>query len=117
MYVTNTSELNVYNGEFTNNGYENKLSHEKWVVSMARKSVDVNSEGSQFFICLSDVISLDGDYAAFGKIIDGFDIIEKIAENEEVADSESGKLSRNLVIEKTVVDLQGKKYKKVIKNT
>ena len=104
-------------GEFANNGYENKLSHEKWVVSMARKSVDVNSAGSQFFICLSDVISLDGDYAAFGKIIDGFDIIEKIAENEEVADSESGKLSRNLVIEKTVIDLQGKKYKKVIKNT
>lgn len=97
-------------GEFTNNGFENNLSHEKWVVSMARTSGDPNSAGSQFFICLEDAISLDGDYASFGKVIDGFDIIEEIEENEVVSDSSSGKLSRNLIIEKTVVDLQGKSY-------
>ena len=105
-------------GEFTSNGFQNDLSHEKWVVSMARISSDFNSGGSQFFICLKDNSdSLDGDYAAFGRIIDGFDIIEKIAKNEEVSDATSGKLRKNLVIEKTLMDLKGKKYKKVIKNS
>ena len=103
-------------GEFTNNGFENSLSHEKWVVSMARASGDYNSIGSQFFICLEDSFSLDGDYAAFGKVIDGFEVIEKIVENEEVSDTVNGKLDRNLIIEKTLIDLHGKKYKKVIKN-
>ena len=104
-------------GEFTNNGFENNMSHHKWVVSMARKSSDFNSAGSQFFICLKDDISLDGDYAAFGKVIDGFDIIEKIEENEEIENSETGKLKHNLIIEKTLVDLQGEKYNKPIKNS
>lgn len=104
------------NGEFTNNGFENNLSHEKWIVSMARKRDDYNSAGSQFFICLEDSTFLDGDYAAFGKVIDGFNIIEKIAQEENVSDSNTGKLSNNLMIEKALIDLQGKKYKKVIKN-
>ena len=104
------------NGEFTNNGFENNLSHEKWIVSMARKQDDYNSAGSQFFICLEDSTFLDGDYAAFGKVIDGFNIIEKIAQEENVSDSNTGKLSNNLMIEKALIDLQGKKYKKVIKN-
>jgi len=102
-------------GEFTSNGFENSLSHEKWVVSMARTKDNPNSAGSQFFICLEDSVFLDGDYAAFGKIIDGFDVIEEIEENEEVSNSDSGKLSRNLVIEKALIDLQGKKYEKAIK--
>ena len=105
-------------GEFTSNGFENNLSHEKWVVSMARTSSNPNSAGSQFFICLNDdSLSLDGDYAAFGKVIDGFEIIEKIENEEEVSDMKTGKLSKNLKIEKVLVDLQGKKYKKVIKNS
>ena len=103
-------------GEFISNGFENNLSHEKWVVSMARSSGDPNSAGSQFFICLEDATYLDGNYASFGRVIDGFDIIKKIEENEEVSDTESGKLQRNLIIEKALIDLQGKKYKKVIKN-
>ena len=103
-------------GEFTSNGFENNLSHEKWVVSMARSGGDPNSAGSQFFICLEDATYLDENYASFGRIIDGFDIIKKIEETEEVSDTESGKLKRNLIIEKALIDLQEKKYKKVVKN-
>lgn len=105
------------NGEFTSNGYENNLSHDKWVVSMARTSGDPNSAGSQFFICLEDATHLDGNYASFGKVIDGFDIIKKIEEEELVSDTESGKLKSNLIIEKTLIDLQGKVYENVIKNS
>ena len=98
-------------GEFTENGFENNLSHEKWVISMARTSADMDSAGSQFFICLEDASnSLDGGYAAFGQVIDGFDTIELIAQREVVADSQSGKLKNNLTIEKALVDLKGKEY-------
>ena len=95
-------------GEFTSNNFENNLSHTKWVVSMARASGDPNSAGSQFFICLDDATSLDGDYASFGKVIDGYDVIENIVENEIIDDSSSGKLKNNLVIKKALIDLQGK---------
>ena len=101
-------------GEFTNNEFENNLAHEKWVVSMAR-SQDNNSAGSQFFICLGTASNLDGDYAAFGKVIDGKDIIEKIEKEEMVIDQESGKLQNNLTIKKTLVDLKGKEYPEVEK--
>ena len=101
-------------GEFNNNGFENNLSHKKWVVSMARSS-EPDSAGSQFFICIDDAINLDGQYATFGKVIDGFDIIEKIVENERVADQDSGKLVNNLVIKKTLIDLHDKEYDDVVK--
>lgn len=101
-------------GEFSSNGFENILKHEKWVVSMARSS-EPDSAGSQFFICLGDASSLDGDYAAFGKVIDGFDNIKSIEANERVSDSESGSLQNNLVIKKAVIDLKGKEYSEVSK--
>ena len=101
-------------GEFTSNGFENNLSHEKWVVSMARGS-DFNSAGSQFFICLGDDTKLDGQYAAFGKVIDGFENIEDIVSKEVVADKTTGKLETNLVIKKAVIDLKNKKYSDVVK--
>lgn len=101
-------------GEFTSNGFENNLSHEKWVVSMARSS-EPNSAGSQFFICIDDATNLDGEYAAFGKVIDGFKNIEKIVDNERVTDSNSGKLQNNLVIKKTIIDLKNKEYPEVEK--
>ena len=104
------------NGEFTSNGFENNLSHKKWIVSMARTSGDPNSAGSQFFICLDDAVSLDGDYAAFGKIIDGFETIKSIEENELIDDTKSGKLKNNLIIKKALIDLNGKEYDDVIKN-
>lgn len=65
-------------GEFSNNGIENNLSHERGVVSMARTSV-MNSASSQFFIVHQDSTYLDGDYAAFGKVIAGMDVVDKIA--------------------------------------
>ena len=101
-------------GEFNRNGYENNLLHEKWVISMARSS-DPDSAGSQFFICLDDTPSLDGEYATFGKVIDGFKNIENIVENEKIADSNSGKLVNNLVIKKALIDLAGKEYQEVEK--
>lgn len=101
-------------GEFTNNGFENDLKHEKGVVSMAR-SQDNDSAGSQFFICLGTASNLDGDYAAFGKVIDGYDVISTIENNEVVADSSSGQLKNNLVLKKALVDLKGKEYSEVEK--
>ena len=101
-------------GEFTDNGFENNLKHTKGVLSMARSS-DNDSAGSQFFIMLDKSDYLDGKYAAFGKVIDGFDIIEKIEDNEKVVDSDTGKLANNLVIKKTVIDLKGKDYPDVLK--
>lgn len=96
-------------GEFSNNGFENNLKHKKWVVSMAR-SQEYDSAGSQFFIMLGDAESLDGDYAAFGKVIDGKKNIENIVKMEGVSDSNSGKLTHNLTIKKALVDLKGKEY-------
>ena len=101
-------------GEFTNNGFENNLSHEKWVISMAR-SQSMDSAGSQFFICIDDAKSLDGQYAAFGKVIDGFDNIESIVQRERIANSSTGQLQTNLVLKKAVVDLKGKEYPEVEK--
>jgi len=65
-------------GEFTKNGFENKLSHVRGVISMARTS-DPNSAGSQFFIMHADSDYLDGQYAAFGKVIEGIEGVDHIA--------------------------------------
>ena len=101
-------------GEFTNNGFENNLKHEKWVLSMAR-SQDNDSAGSQFFIMLDKSEYLDGKYASFGKVIDGFKNIENIVSHENISDSTTGKLSNNLVIKKSIIDLKGKTYPEVEK--
>lgn len=90
-------------GEFSSNGYTNNLKHEKGVLSMAR-ATNPDSAGSQFFIMLGKADYLDGNYAAFGKVIDGMDVVDRIAKTERVADPESGKLANNLVIVKTIVD-------------
>ena len=101
-------------GEFTDNGFENNLKHEKWVLSMAR-SQDNDSAGSQFFIMLDKSEYLDGKYASFGKVIDGFKNIENIVSHENISDSTTGKLSNNLVIKKSIIDLKGKTYPEVEK--
>ena len=64
-------------GEFTNNGFENNLKHERGVMSMARTPFP-NSAGSQFFIMVNDSPFLDGEYAAFGKIIEGMEVADAI---------------------------------------
>lgn len=66
-------------GEFAMNGFNNELKHERGVLSMAR-SMNPNSAGSQFFIMHKDAPYLNGEYAAFGQVIDGMDIVNKIAE-------------------------------------
>ncbi len=68
-------------GEFLANGVVNKLSHTRGVVSMAR-SQDPDSASSQFFICHQDATFLDGNYAAFGKVVNGMDVVDAIAEVE-----------------------------------
>ena len=65
-------------GEFSENGVKNSISHVRGVISMARSS-DYNSASSQFFIVQEDTTSLDGQYAAFGKVISGMDVVDKIA--------------------------------------
>ncbi len=65
-------------GEFSHNGFKNDLKHTEGVLSMAR-SMMPNSAGSQFFIMHKTSPHLDGEYAAFGKIIEGMDIVNKIA--------------------------------------
>ena len=111
-------------GEFLANNYENTLKHTKGVISMARSDYSsmglteqgYNSAGSQFFIMTSDNTSLDGSYAAFGKVIEGYDIIEKISnvevtyrsselgENEEAPKDEQGNtLSSDMPKEKPVI--------------
>ncbi len=101
-------------GEFSENGFENDLKHEKWVISMAR-SQDYDSAGSQFFIMLGDAENLDGEYAAFGRVVDGKDNINRIVRNEGISDPNSGKLTHNLTINKAIVDLKGKEYPEVEK--
>ena len=66
-------------GEFAQNGFENNLKHTAGVLSMAR-SMMPNSAGSQFFLMHKDAPHLDGAYAAFGKIIEGMDVVNAIAE-------------------------------------
>ena len=65
-------------GEFAQNGFINDLKHEAGVLSMAR-AMNPNSAGSQFFIMHKDAPYLDGAYAAFGKVIDGMDVVDAIA--------------------------------------
>lgn len=66
-------------GEFSSNGVKNDLKHTRGVISMAR-SMAPDSAGSQFFIMHEDAPHLDGQYAAFGKLIDGFETLDEIAE-------------------------------------
>lgn len=102
------------NGEFILNGYsKNTLKHEKGVISMAR-AADYDSAGSQFFIVLDTSnmvsLSLDEKYAAFGKVTEGYEVIEKICEDAKVEDDVTGKLKENIVIKKASVETFGEKY-------
>lgn len=83
-------------GEFTSNGVENSLSHTEGVVSMARTMASNDTAGSQFFICLTDLKSLDGYYASFGKVISGMETVQKIAVGD--------------VMKKVTVDTKGVTY-------
>ena len=69
-------------GEFSSNGVENNLSHKRGVISMARSN-DPNSASSQFFIVHQDSTELDGDYAAFGHVTEGIEVVDAICEAAE----------------------------------
>ena len=72
-------------GEFSGNGVENDISHTRGTISMAR-STDMDSASSQFFIVQSDSTFLDGDYAAFGHVTEGMDVVDKICEEASPTD-------------------------------
>jgi peptidyl-prolyl cis-trans isomerase B (cyclophilin B) len=94
-------------GEFAANGFENKLSHERGVISMARAN-DPNSARSQFFIMHADYPALDGNYAAFGRVIEGIEAVDHVAEGE------TGKNDRPVedqVIKSIRVETNGVEYK------
>jgi len=96
-------------GEISSNGYKyNSLSHEEGVLSMARSTAP-NSAGSQFFIVTnrSNANQLDGQYAAFGKVTEGMDIVHKIS---EVKTDKSDKPKVDVIIESISVDLRGVEY-------
>lgn len=76
---------NRIKGEFKSNGVDNPLSHKRGVISMARSN-DPNSASSQFFIMHADSDFLDGNYAAFGQVTSGLDVVDKIAETAKPVD-------------------------------
>lgn len=93
-------------GEFAENGFENNLKHSAGVLSMAR-SMMPDSAGSQFFIMHKDAPHLDGAYAAFGKVTEGMDTVNKIAEtNTDYSD----RPLEDQVIKKVTVDTFGVEY-------
>ena len=65
-------------GEFSANGFDNDIKHVRGVISMAR-AMNPNSAGSQFFIMHQDAPHLDGQYAAFGKVVEGIEVVDEIA--------------------------------------
>ena len=90
-------------GEFEANGFENNLAHTRGVLSMAR-SEDPNSAGSQFFIMTDDAEYLDGEYAAFGEVVDGMDVVDEIVNVER---DSADKPEEDQVIKSMKVDLVG----------
>lgn len=95
-------------GEFSSNGYTNNdLKHTAGVLSMARSN-NPDSAGSQFFIMAKEASYLDGDYAAFGKVTEGMDVVEAI---NSVETDRNDKPLKDVVIESITVDTKGIDYK------
>lgn len=90
-------------GEFDNNGFKNSLDHTRGVISMARAQAP-DSAGSQFFIVHEDSPHLNGQYAAFGKVIEGMDVVDRIA---EVKVNSNDKPVEDVVMKKVTVDTFG----------
>jgi len=82
-------------GEFAANGHENPIRHERGVISMARNMINMDSASSQFFIMHQDGFFLDGDYAAFGHVIEGMEVVDALAEGTEVVDGNGTVLPEN----------------------
>lgn len=97
-------------GEFTSNGFENTLVHDRGVISMAR-SQSPDSAGSQFFIMVETATHLDGNYAAFGKVIEGMEVVDRIVSVERNAND---KPLQEQKMKSVVVDTKGFNYPKPI---
>lgn len=93
-------------GEFSSNDFENKLAHERGVVSMARTN-EPDSAGSQFFIMVEETTDLDGKYAAFGKVIEGMDVVDAIVGAERDGNN---KPIEDQKMKKVEVDTKGFDY-------
>jgi len=93
-------------GEFTYNNFENNLKHKAGVISMARTQIP-DSAGSRFFIMHKDAPHLDGSYAAFGKVIEGMDVVNKIAETRT---DYNDKPIEPQIMKKVTVETFGKVY-------
>lgn len=94
-------------GEFSRNGFKNDLKHLRGVLSMAR-AMHPDSAGSQFFIMTSDAPHLDGQYASFGKVIEGMDVADKIVNSK--ADM-SDRPYEDQIMKSVTVDTQGEEIK------
>lgn len=94
-------------GEFAQNGFQNDLKHTAGVLSMAR-SMMPDSAGSQFFIMHKNAPHLDGGYAAFGKVIEGMEVVNRIAETS--TDSDSDRPYENQVMKSVTVETFGVEY-------
>jgi peptidyl-prolyl cis-trans isomerase B (cyclophilin B) len=93
-------------GEFSQNGFDNDLKHTEGVLSMAR-AMHPDSAGSQFFIMHKNSPHLDGSYAAFGKVIEGMDVVNKIADAETDYNDRPLKEEK---MKKVTVDTKGVEY-------
>lgn len=93
-------------GEFQSNGFDNEIKHERGVLSMARSS-HPDSAGSQFFIMVEQSPHLDGDYAAFGKVIEGIEVVDEIVAAQR---DEMDKPLEDQKIKKITVDTKGYSY-------
>jgi len=93
-------------GEFSSNGFENSLKHTTGVISMAR-SQQPNSAGSQFFIMVSDAPYLDGQHAAFGKVLEGQEVAETIVNAPRDRDDRP---NQDQIMEKVTVETFGEEY-------
>lgn len=89
-------------GEFSSNGHLNPLKHERGVLSMARSALP-NSAGSQFFIMHHDAPHLDGQYAAFGKVVSGLEVVDAVA---EATTDRSDRPVEPCVIERITIETQ-----------
>lgn len=98
-------------GEFKNNGFENNLKHDRGIISMAR-SMMPNSAGSQFFIMVKSAPHLDGQYAAFGKVTEGLEVVDRIV---NVDRDYNDKPFEEQKMKKVIVETFGAEYGEVEK--
>ena len=105
-YKNEAGEKVTIKGEFSSNGHENDIKHLRGVISMARGN-DKDSASCQFFICTADCDWLDGQYAAFGYVIDGMSVVDHITYDTMIFGDSNGTIAdktKQAVIESITID-------------